>query len=149
VTPLILAETPGDHRCDACGGVWMSIETFESICADDERQETILHRAERAPAAGIHDRYLLPCAKCRRPMRRFNYASSATLVLDLCDDHGIWLDAGELRRVAEFIRAGGLVSWHRTREALPMPWPATRRWARPHWRHAANVLATVLLEMLF
>ena len=31
------------------------------------------------------------------------------MIIDLCKDHGVWFDAGELPKIIEFIESGGLV----------------------------------------
>jgi Zn-finger nucleic acid-binding protein len=49
-----------------------------------------------------------PCPACAKIMNRVNFARSSGIVLDICKAHGVWLDADELRRVLEFLRAGGL-----------------------------------------
>ena len=41
-------------------------------------------------------------------MNRVNFASCSTVVVDVCKTHGTWFDKDELRRIVEFIRAGGL-----------------------------------------
>ncbi len=41
-------------------------------------------------------------------MNRVNFASCSTVVVDVCKAHGTWFDKDELRRIVEFIRAGGL-----------------------------------------
>jgi hypothetical protein len=41
-------------------------------------------------------------------MNRVNFALGSHLVLDVCKPHGTWFDKHELRRMVEFIRAGGL-----------------------------------------
>ena len=41
-------------------------------------------------------------------MNRFNFAGCSGVVLDSCKPHGVWFDPDELRRIAEFVRGGGL-----------------------------------------
>jgi hypothetical protein len=43
-------------------------------------------------------------------MNRTNFAHSSGVIIDSCKQHGYWFDADELRRVIEFIRAGGIES---------------------------------------
>ena len=47
------------------------------------------------------------CPKCQRPMNRrvFSYRSGVTV--DICHQHGIWLDNGELIHLLEWSKAGG------------------------------------------
>ncbi len=41
-------------------------------------------------------------------MNRVNFAHCSHVVVDVCIQHGTWFDRDELRRIVEFIRAGGL-----------------------------------------
>ncbi len=39
------------------------------------------------------------CPACRREMDRFHFGVTSPAVVDVCDTHGMWLDAGELATV--------------------------------------------------
>jgi Zn-finger nucleic acid-binding protein len=41
-------------------------------------------------------------------MNRVNFANFSGVIVDVCRQHGTWFDRDELRRIVEFIRAGGL-----------------------------------------
>ena len=41
-------------------------------------------------------------------MQRYEYAGASGAHVDACREHGIWFDADELRRIIQFIQAGGL-----------------------------------------
>jgi len=41
-------------------------------------------------------------------MQRYEYAAASGVHVDACREHGIWFDGGELRRIIQFIQAGGL-----------------------------------------
>lgn len=60
-----------------------------------------------APALPDVVRYL-PCPACGKMMNRSNFAKSSGVVLDVCRDHGVWLDRGELPALLDFIGTGGL-----------------------------------------
>lgn len=47
------------------------------------------------------------CPHCRERMSHLNFGGRSAVILDKCGTHGLWLDAGELRRLAEWWRAGG------------------------------------------
>lgn len=40
-------------------------------------------------------------------MNRINFGSRSGVVIDRCKEHGVWLDAGELRQLCEWIKHGG------------------------------------------
>jgi Zn-finger nucleic acid-binding protein len=48
------------------------------------------------------------CPRCAKPMNRMNFGRRSGVIVDACRDHGTWLDAGELERVRDFVRAHGL-----------------------------------------
>ncbi len=51
----------------------------------------------------------IPCPVCGKLMNRINYGTRSGVVVDSCRDHGVWLDAGELKRLLEWTKAGGLM----------------------------------------
>jgi Zn-finger nucleic acid-binding protein len=50
----------------------------------------------------------VPCPVCKQMMNRVNFAHCSNVIVDVCRAHGTWFDRDELRRVVEFIRAGGM-----------------------------------------
>jgi Zn-finger nucleic acid-binding protein len=61
----------------------------------------------------------VPCPLCRKLMNRVNFARCSHVVVDVCGQHGTWLDKDELRRIVEFIRGGGMER-ARTRELVEL-----------------------------
>ena len=71
-------------------------------------------------------------------MNRVNFARSSGVILDICKADGVWFDREELRRVVEFVRAGGLeISRERDRKEwetakrkkdISMSCPGWREW---------------------
>jgi Zn-finger nucleic acid-binding protein len=61
-----------------------------------------------------------PCPVCKSLMNRVNFAHTSGVIVDVCTSHGTWFDADELRRVLEFISAGGLEA-ARARELRQTP----------------------------
>jgi Zn-finger nucleic acid-binding protein len=52
------------------------------------------------------------CPHCALPMERTRFAQRASVVIDICPAHGVWLDAGELTMLLDHVRqaaAGGQV----------------------------------------
>ena len=43
-------------------------------------------------------------------MNRVNFAHCSHVIVNVCSEHGTWFDRDELRRIVEFIRAGGLTN---------------------------------------
>jgi Zn-finger nucleic acid-binding protein len=99
------------RECPKCEGIWADAAALSQICADRERQAAVLGMASNLPADESGEpekvRYL-PCPVCAKLMNRVNFAHCSHVVVDVCMQHGTWFDKDELRRIVEFIRAGGL-----------------------------------------
>lgn len=48
------------------------------------------------------------CPDCQNIMNRKNYGYKSGVVIDICRDHGIWLDNGELTHLLEWKTLGGI-----------------------------------------
>jgi len=85
-------------RCPSCKGMWLDygeLDELEDTAFDqDTIKGSLMFRSFRGD---------LLCPKCQRPMQYFNYRAY-DLELDFCDqEHGVWLDAGEEKRVPELM----------------------------------------------
>ena len=131
-TPLaaITLSTAKAHECPRCSGLWVDTETFNEICADREKQSAVIAQYPEPVSASEWVRETIrysPCPKCARLMNRINFAHGSGVILDICKPDGVWFDKDELRRIIEFIRAGGLdLSRERDREE----WEAEKRKAK-------------------
>ena len=97
------------EQCLACGGLWMARPSFEHLCGDRETRAALVGYLPPADLAGRSEavRYR-PCPACRQFMNRTNYGRISGVVVDVCKADGVWFDRDELRRVLEFIQAGGM-----------------------------------------
>ena len=98
-------------ECVTCSGLWIDRETVERLIAE---------RLKPAPLLGTGIPRLKPeplklqkvtyaaCPQCEKLMNRLNFARTSGIIVDVCGSHGTWFDADELRRVVEFVAAGGL-----------------------------------------
>ena len=71
--------------------------------------------ASANPATGEKIRAFTPltAAEIEKALQRAteafrNYRRTSGVIIDRCHDHGTWLDADELERIAGFIKSGGL-----------------------------------------
>jgi len=100
------------HECAKCAGIWVEAAVLRQICADRERQSALIGLPTTQPAAGentVEERIrYVPCPMCGKLMNRLNFARCSHVIVDVCGQHGTWFDQDELRRLVEFIRAGGL-----------------------------------------
>lgn len=104
-----LGSTPMTE-CGACGGLWLPNDVFERLCQRGEA-ESVAPGTFAAPSrsSGLPAREgYIPCLACSQLMQRRNYATNSGVIVDVCREHGVWLDADELERVLAFVRSGGL-----------------------------------------
>ncbi len=99
------------EECPRCEGVWADADSVRQICADQEQQAAVLGMATSQTAESVdieeHIHYI-PCPVCKSLMNRVNFARCSNVIVNVCGQHGTWFDKDELRRVVEFIRAGGI-----------------------------------------
>jgi Zn-finger nucleic acid-binding protein len=97
-------------ECERCDGLWSDVSTFEKICSEKEEQSaalTYFGNRQKATLAPSPISYV-PCPQCKQLMNRSNFAHSSGVIVDLCKEHGVWFDAGELPKIIDFIASGGL-----------------------------------------
>jgi Zn-finger nucleic acid-binding protein len=97
-------------ECGSCSGIWLTQEAFLRLCDRTEAAaigDGQLRPGPVGPAQPARQGYI-PCLACSQLMARKNYASASGVIIDLCREHGVWLDASELERILAFIRDGGL-----------------------------------------
>lgn len=51
----------------------------------------------------------LRCPSCSELMNRQNFGKISGVLVDVCREHGIWFDAGEINAVIAFVEEGGMV----------------------------------------
>ena len=107
----VVIGTTSVRQCEKCLGLWVDVRAFEKICAEREQQTAVLGGASSAPERAVNETWevrYVPCPECGELMNRINFARCSGVIVDLCKRHGTWFDREELRRIVEFIRAGGL-----------------------------------------
>jgi Zn-finger nucleic acid-binding protein len=93
------------NACGAGGGLFVGARAW---CMFLERPDLVTAIEKRLPTRGQAPSALLPmvtCASCGSQMERGRFAASSGVVVDVCPRHGVWLDEGELGRVAEYARS--------------------------------------------
>jgi Zn-finger nucleic acid-binding protein len=96
-------------RCAACLGLFFDTGELEAVI---ERQVPPVYEIDRITLSRLSEQNGEPvryrrCPVCRNVMNRVNYGGSSGVIADRCREHGIYLDAGELRRILAWVRAGG------------------------------------------
>lgn len=111
------------YTCDTCNGLWVDPDTLQRLVSERLKPATMLGTGIAAPPAAhvkLEAVQYAPCPVCKRLMNRVNFAHASGVIVDVCTTHGTWFDSDELRRVLEFIAAGGLEA-ARARELRKTP----------------------------
>ena len=98
------------EQCTRCLGCFVGAPEFaELVAREEEGREVGLRRFVPLPPGKELPRQVLlsmvRCARCRREMDRVRFAQKAAIVIDVCPTHGVWLDAGELVLVMNYVRS--------------------------------------------
>ncbi len=95
-------------ECPACGGLLVGRATMDRIATSPDATGTVRlalparERAREPPA-----RYLR-CPACSNLMNRRVFGRVSGVIVDVCREHGVWFDGGELAAVLAFVEGGGL-----------------------------------------
>lgn len=98
------------RECIKCDGIWADATTFETVCADRERQSAVLGFMDQRTVKGalLTKISYVKCPECGELMNRSNFARASGVIVDICKKHGVWFDADELPKIVEFIQKGGM-----------------------------------------
>jgi Zn-finger nucleic acid-binding protein len=99
------------YACERCGAQMVMHELLRDLL---EQRAVLGHATLEAPAARERPNPLSqpvryrPCPMCSQIMHRRNFGGTSGIIIDVCSLHGSLFDAGELPRVLDFVRRGGL-----------------------------------------
>jgi Zn-finger nucleic acid-binding protein len=92
--------------CTQCKGVWLNYKNLNAIIENEGNIWTEQQRAEilqQTGKAGVPDTELerhLNCPECGELMPAINYQYSSGIIINKCkNNHGVWLDSGELTKI--------------------------------------------------
>lgn len=101
----------GLDTCPRCSGTFLARAALDRVVVHPEHllalREALEGETAEPPAEAAEVRYL-SCAHCDQRMARRNYGQRSGVLIDACVTHGTWFDAKELRKVLDFVAAGGL-----------------------------------------
>lgn len=136
----------------------MARVTFEQVTEDREiRSALVGYLPAAAPSRPSESIRYRPCPACQRFMNRMNYGRISGVIVDVCKEDGIWFDSDELRRVLDFIQAGGL---EKARERQIQELEAAKRMPRPggafehpasssEWSQSQSARGSVVADLAF
>jgi Zn-finger nucleic acid-binding protein len=127
------------EQCARCLGSFVRTHDFSEFLAREEAGEAVglRHFVPLAPGRELPRQALLAlvrCPHCRKDMERVRFAGRASLLVDVCPAHGMWLDAGEVVSLVTFVkqRASGAAS------PDPVEQEEEQMWAKVDARMAAE-----------
>jgi len=94
------------YVCPTCRGMWTGADEFNFLVSERDvyADPSVSHSYEKKPlAADTPKRPYIPCPVCKQLMARKNFKHISGVLIDVCMKHGVWLDAGELSRIRDFI----------------------------------------------
>jgi Zn-finger nucleic acid-binding protein len=99
------------ERCDQCLGIFFDPGELEALLDATVTNVYTINRTQlnslnELRAEGYSISYV-KCPVCSQLMNRANYGTRSGVIVDRCKEHGVWLDGGELRQLAEWMKAGG------------------------------------------
>ena len=94
--------------CTRCDGLWADVTTFETICANSEKQSAVLgYLGERPTNADLLTKIsYVRCPDCSEVMNRSNFARSSGVIVDICRKHGVWVRFGRAAKDRWFYPEG-------------------------------------------
>jgi Zn-finger nucleic acid-binding protein len=101
------------HFCGTCWGYWLTRRQLDQIAAGVSyrfgKGET--KTIESTFYSGDADRQgsegqAVSCPVCGAGMKRKQYRTNCPVQIDECDEHGVWLDTGEIKDLQVFIERG-------------------------------------------
>ena len=91
--------------CSTCWGHWMTREVFtgvlrhEGYTFDDEEKKSVMAHLAAKSKPDISSDGILNCPVCDSIMEKKEFSDACPVLLDLCHQHGVWLDAAEVKQV--------------------------------------------------
>jgi len=124
-TDALVGRRIGDvvvHECPGCAGVFLDENAIALVVQDtsNARATAVVSALPRtAPATSDDAPLYVRCPACEQMMNRKLFGD---IVIDVCRDHGVFFDAGELPDLIDFVVSGGLakVSARRTADRIPL-----------------------------
>jgi Zn-finger nucleic acid-binding protein len=100
---LAIGIAPGAtiHACSACHGVFLGARAWCTLIARPELAKQIAQKLTAVGTPASELVRMLSCPSCQRQMERGRFGASSPIVIDVCVQHGMWLDAGEVVAVVE------------------------------------------------
>ncbi|WDE97064.1 hypothetical protein PQO03_03725 [Lentisphaera profundi] len=112
------------EKCNAChslffdnGEVELMLEMYGKDPLSINRQR-LQNLCELAVESGDRKAYI-PCPVCQQLMNKQLFGAKSAVVVDICHDHGLFFEPGEIRHLIEWKRAGGKILDENVKASTP------------------------------
>lgn len=89
-------------RCDRCGGIWAHHLAIDAVLGKRRHKQSVRKWLDTLPGPADTADFRggsPPCPDCEHPMEP-HQVPGRKVVIDACDEHGIWYDYREIRALA-------------------------------------------------
>lgn len=102
-----LDRTPLGCICPDCEGCWFGFDQFDKVLrlSDLQLETSDIERTLEFDKPGVSLEHHVKCPDCSLRMKRHVYMVDSGVVVDMCRDHGMWLDDGELSKIRKYLKA--------------------------------------------
>jgi len=111
-------------ECDRCAGIWVGSRIF-GLLEKRAKQKVTGWADVPKPSRPVLEQagasFYRNCVDCDKPMHRKNYGHKSGVIVDVCREHGMWFDLGELEEILTWVEAGGHLRAAVAREKEPQP----------------------------
>lgn len=92
--------------CPDCEGCWFAFEQFDRVLrlSDLELKSSEIEPTLEFDKPGVSLEHHVKCPQCELRMKRHVYLLDSGVTVDMCREHGMWLDDGELTKIREFLK---------------------------------------------
>jgi Zn-finger nucleic acid-binding protein len=99
------------EHCESCYGLFFDLLELEELVASKVKPSSNVD-FKKIQQLNNNPRYIdvityRRCPVCKNLMNRQNYAKRSGVIMDVCAEHGIWLDPGELTHILEWSHTAG------------------------------------------
>jgi Zn-finger nucleic acid-binding protein len=94
--------------CDKCAGVFVPHDVFDMM---QEKRDSVVFSAippQKGQTPVESNASYVRCPVCKQMVNRVNFARISGVIVDVCRQHGIWFDGGEIEKIMDFVAHGGL-----------------------------------------
>ncbi|MEM7248022.1 MAG: zf-TFIIB domain-containing protein [Acidobacteriota bacterium] len=142
--------------CHGCKGIWVGREQLEDLLQRQAEKGGKTSKGNTSAQSAFSSKVeYLRCPACRGLMNRENFRKVSGVIIDVCKDHGVWLDGGELQALQRFAAEGGFEKAaasraHDTRQpAEPPPLPRAMAVGHHDLRTDVRSLGDSLFDFFF